>query len=125
MGDDTDYHAEQARLDNSGGAPLDRRRAVVPPWPSRDTERHWHTYGIAGTVVIVSVIGFFLIDTLQIVRDDIKEVKTVVKQTEVRLIAVEKKLVAVATKEAALRTEFDKHEVNSARKMRDNQMRNK
>ena len=107
MGDETDYHAGRAAGDRP---PEDRRKEVVPPWPSRDIERHWHTYGIAGTLLIMTIMGFFLVDILHGVRDNIQEVKITVKENAASLVEVQKKLVAVATKETMLRESFKEHQ---------------
>ena len=85
------------------------RRGHGPSWPDGRTERHWHTYGIGGLLVIISLMGWFLVDTLQVVRDDIREVKSVVQSTSERLIEVEKKLVAVVVDEALLRRQYEAH----------------
>ena len=109
MMDNNGYQNDQSQLHNSGGPPLDRRKAVVPPWPSRDTERHWHTYGIAFILILMSVIGFFLVDTLTLLRIEVKEVKAVVTDNAATLVDVQKKLVAVATDEKLLRKSVDRH----------------
>ncbi len=60
-------------------------------------------------LVVISMTGWFLIDTLEGVRQGILEVKGTVDQIETRIIQVEKKLEAVATDEALLRKTVERH----------------
>ena len=78
-------------------------------WPSHRVESHWHTYGIGGLLIVISLMGWFVVDTLQVVRDDIKEVKITVEENAKVLVEVQKKLTAVVTKESLLRKTVDRH----------------
>lgn len=86
----------------------ERRISIDPNWQPHP-EKHWYNYLIAVLLLVISMTGWFLIDTLEGVRQGILEVKGTVDQIETRLIQVEKKLEAVATDEALLRKTVERH----------------